>query len=117
MKKFLFIQEQAPHKSLTPREGLDAVLMGSAFVECSLLFLGDGIFQILKGQDTAPLSRKNFTLGYAALKDYGVENIYCYQNDLDERMLKSDDLTIDIQVLTQDEIPVLFNNHDVILTF
>ena len=43
MKKLLFVQSHPPHGSLFGQEGLDAILAGSAFIECGVLFLGDGI--------------------------------------------------------------------------
>ncbi|MFT7257659.1 MAG: sulfur relay (sulfurtransferase) DsrF/TusC family protein, partial [Candidatus Azotimanducaceae bacterium] len=52
MKKLLFVQSKAPHGSLQGQEGLDAILAGSAFVDCAVLFTGDGIYQILSLQQT-----------------------------------------------------------------
>ena len=53
--QILFVQGTPPHGSMIGQEGLDACLMGSAFADCALLFLGDGIFQVLGPQDTSTL--------------------------------------------------------------
>ena len=60
MKKFLFVQEQPPHGSINGQEGLDVILMGSAFVEASVLMLADGIFQLVKKQQTEILGTKDY---------------------------------------------------------
>ena len=117
MKKFLFVQSAPPHGSITGQEGLDAILMGSAFATCSVLFLEDGIYQILKGQRTASLGSKDYSVTYKALKDYGVENILCCQSHLDDRGLKTDDFIVPVKVLTDNEVALLMRENDVIISF
>jgi sulfur relay (sulfurtransferase) DsrF/TusC family protein len=46
-KSLLFVLTSAPHGRINAQEGLDALLMGSAFADCSALFLGDGILQLI----------------------------------------------------------------------
>ena len=117
MKKLLFVQSRAPHGSLNGQEGLDAVLMGSAFAECSLLLLGDAIYQVLAGQDTAELGTKDYSVTYGALKDYGVERIYCSDSDLAARGIGSGDLLIDVEPLDDAGVRDLMGRHDVIFSF
>lgn len=117
MKKLLFIQSHAPHGSLYGQEGLDAILMGSAFAECSLLLLEDAVYQILAGQDPAGLGTKDYSVTYKALKDYGVEAIYCSKTDLSRRGLDVTDLLLPVDLLDDAEIAQLMNNHNVIFSF
>lgn len=117
MKKFLFVQHQAAHKNFIGQEGLDAILMGSAFVNCTLLFMDDGVFQLLTDQNPDTLGRKNYPAAYAALRDYGVDQIYCSASSMALRNLKSEDLIIDHECVTDKEISSLFDSHDVILSF
>ena len=117
MKKFLFVQTQPPHGSINGQEGLDAVLMGSAFTECAVLFLDDGIYQILSDQQTGPLNSKDYSVTYLALADYGVNNIYCCQTHLNERSLSTKDLILPVQALPEASIRRLFDEYDVILSF
>ncbi|MFT5014017.1 MAG: tRNA 2-thiouridine synthesizing protein C [Patiriisocius sp.] len=99
------------------QEGLDACLMGSAFADCSLLFLGDGIYQILKGQDPKELGLKDYSVSYGALPDYGVTQFYCRQSDLQFRGLQIDDLSLAAQALTDEEISSLIHRSAQVLTF
>ena len=117
MKKFLFVQHQASYTNLAAQEGLDAVLMGSAFVNCSLLFMDDGVFQLLDTQDSHKIDRKNFIAGFGALNDYGVEKIYCSQSALQVRNINRESLNIDIICIEDSELSELFDSADVILSF
>ena len=117
MKTFLFINTYSPHQSINAQEGLDALLMGSAFTQCSALFLGEGVLQLLKGQDTEALKQKNFSLSFGALKDYGVEDVYCSESELLGYGLSPSDLLIEVTPLNDTDVAALMANHDVILNF
>ncbi|MEO2172971.1 MAG: sulfurtransferase complex subunit TusC [bacterium] len=117
MKKFLFVLDKPPHGSVTGQEALDAILMGSAFTQCSVLFLRDGLYQVLGGQDTTQLATKDYSVTYKALADYGVTGVYCRQSHLGERKLDTSDLAIAVQALSEAEVKQMFVDHDVILSF
>ena len=103
--------------SINAQEGFDALLMGSAFAQCSVLFTGDGLFQLLKDQNPEPLGAKAYTKGFSALSDYGVTRIYCSESQLQETGINSADLTMDVQQLTDSDINQLFTEHDTVLSF
>ena len=117
MKRFLFVLDKSPHGSITGQEALDAVLMGSAFTQCSVLFLGDGIYQVLQAQDTRALGMKDYSVTYKALADYGVTNVYCLQSHLEQRKLDVADLVIPVRALSEDESRQVLLDHDLILSF
>jgi tRNA 2-thiouridine synthesizing protein C len=92
-KKMLYINRNAPYGTVYALEGLEVVLVGAAFEQdVSMAFIGDGVFQILKGQDTSESDMKNFSPTYNALGDYEVTRLYVEQESLDERGLSVDDL-------------------------
>ena len=117
MKKILFVQSRAPHGSLSGQEGLDAILMGSAFAACSVLLLGDGIYQVLAGQAPAALGTKDYSVTYKALEDYGVQAIYCSLEDLTQRGLTVEDLLVQVSPLDDQAVSRLMADHPVILSF
>ena len=116
-KHLLFVQSHAPHGTIFGQEGLDATLMGSAFTQCSVLFTGDGVYQLLTDQDPSRIGSRDFARGYQALKDYGVEAVYCIAEDLINRHLTTDDLMIEVQLLQAEDVRTLFDAADVILDF
>ena len=117
MKKILFVQSRAPHGSLFGQEGLDAILMGTAFASCDVLLLADGIYQVVSGQDTDALGTKDYSVTYKALGDYGVGNIYCSAADLQQRGLAQDDLLVSVTALQDAEVRDLLADHEVVLSF
>ena len=117
MTDLIFVQSYAPHGSIKGQEVLDACLMGSAFCRCAILFLGDGIYQLKKGQLTDSLSVKDYSVSYGVLSDYGVEQIICREEDLKQRGLTQSDLIIDVDLKTDDQIQSLINDSKQVLTF
>ena len=91
--------------------------MGSAFTTCSVLFVGEGILQLLKGQSTDELGTKNFPLGFGALKDYGVKQVVCSNPDLNARGLSLEDFVIEVDALDASGIQKLIDEHDKVLNF
>jgi len=92
-KKMLYINRNAPYGTVYGLEGLEVVLIGAAFEQdVSMAFIDDGVFQILKGQDTSDSDMKNFSPTYNALGDYEVTKLYVEQESLDERGLTVGDL-------------------------
>ena len=117
MSDILFIQQHAPHGSIKGQEVLDACLMGSAFANCALLFLGEGINQIRGPQSTDGLGVKDYSVSYGVLRDYGVEKIFCRQSDLETRGLNQDSLVIEVEVLNDAEVSSLITDSKQVLTF
>jgi tRNA 2-thiouridine synthesizing protein C len=76
-KKILFISRHPPYSSSTAREALDALLAASAYdQDLSLLFMDDGVFQLLKEQDSSMLEQKNIAAILPVLSVYDIDNIY-----------------------------------------
>ena len=93
VKKFLYLNRKAPYGTIYALESLEVVLIGAAFDQkVSLAFVDDGVFQLVKGQDTKGAGMKNFSPTYRALGDYGVTHLYVEQESLAERGLTVDDL-------------------------
>ena len=113
----LFVFSATPHAGARAQEGLDALLMGSAFAECSAMFTGDAVWQLLPDQSPETIGHKNFTLGFAALKEYGVSNILCCSASLEAAGLTADQLSIGVTVATPDEIRAALNDADRVLGF
>jgi tRNA 2-thiouridine synthesizing protein C len=57
-----------------------------------MAFIGDGVFQLKKEQNTSAIETKNFSAAYRALKDYDVTRLYVELESLTERGLTSEDL-------------------------
>ena len=92
-KKFMFVNRKAPYGTIYAWEALEVVLISAAFEQdVSLAFMDDGIYQLVKGQDTSGIGMKNFSPTYSALGDYEITKIYVEKESLEERGLTLDDL-------------------------
>ena len=92
-KKFLYINRKAPHGSIYALESLEVVLIGAAFEQdVTLAFIDDGVYQLLRNQDSSAIGTKNFAPTFRALGDYDVNKIYVELESLQARGLSQDDL-------------------------
>jgi len=99
-KKFLYVNRRAPYGTIYALESLEVVLIGAAFEQdVSLAFLGDGVYQLAKGQDTKALEVKNFSPTFRALEDYDVTKLYVEAEALAARGLTEADLVVPVQVV------------------
>jgi tRNA 2-thiouridine synthesizing protein C len=93
IKKFMYLNRRAPYGTIYAWESLEVVLIGAAFdQDVSLAFMDDGVYQLVKGQDTSGVAMKNFSPTYQALGDYDVTKLYVEKESLEERGLTLEDL-------------------------
>ena len=131
-KKFMYMNTKAPYGSIYALESLEVVLIGAAFEQdVSLAFIGDGVYQLAKGQNTDGIGMKNFSPTYSALGDYDVNKIYVEKESLEERGLTLDDLQHltwedededwaekdSIRLVNRSELADVIDNQDVVLSF
>jgi tRNA 2-thiouridine synthesizing protein C len=115
MDRLLVVISQRPYHSIESQEGLDVILTASVFTQCSVLFLSDGILQLLPDQRANDMKIKVFTRGYAALPDYGIEKFYCQSIDLEKWSLDSSMLLLQPITLTPAETNQLIQSFDKVL--
>jgi len=117
MTRFLYVFKTGPYQGAAGQEGLDAVLAGSALdIEISVLFCDDAVFQLKRGQAEND-DVKNYTKGFAALPDFGIESVYVELSSLLARGLEESDLTISVQTLELEPMRALIANHDQVMVF
>ena len=58
----------------------------------TIIMIEDGVYQLVKGQDTKEIGMKNFSPTYSALGDYDINKIYVEKESLEARGLTVDDL-------------------------
>ncbi len=118
-KKILLINRHAPYGSSVAREALDAALAASVYdQDVSMLFMDDGIFQLLDHQDAHTIEQKSFTSMLPVLPLYGIDKIYVHQESLLERGIKEEELVIkEIELIKNNEIGPLMTEQDQLLSF
>ncbi len=117
-KSLLVVSRQAPWSGLVAREALDLVLAGGAFdLPLGLLFLDDGVFQLLPLQQAAALQQKDLSANLQALPMFGVESLFVSARSLLERGLENSSLSLPAEVLDDCQIRDLFERYDQVVTF
>ena len=132
IKKFLYVNRKAPHRSIYALESLEVVLIGAAFdQDVSLAFIDDGVYQLLQNQDTSGIGVKNFSPTYKALGDYDINKIYVEKESLELRGLSKDNLMPltwededddwaekdSIHVVSSEELSDIIEHQDIIFNF
>ena len=117
IKRFCFINRKAPYGTIYAHEMLESVLVASAFEQdVSVVFIDDGVFQLKKEQDTSSIDVKNFSPTFRALEHYDIEKIYIERESMASRGLTIDDLIIEAEVLTSEELSHIIDAQDVVLS-
>ncbi len=118
VRKFLFVNRKAPYGTVYALEGLEVVLITAAFdQDVSLAFLDDGVYQLVKGQNTKAIETKNFSPTYRALEDYDIDKLYVERESLESRGLTEEDLVVGVKVIPAVELARLMDECDVLLSF
>jgi tRNA 2-thiouridine synthesizing protein C len=117
-KRILVISRQPPYGSSFAKEALDVALAASVFEQSlALLFLGDGVWQLLPSQQPELINSKNLGKQISALSVFGVEDVYIDSAALQQRQLLADSLIIPVKPLATAEIGGFIASFDTVLSF
>lgn len=119
LSKFTAIlNSKAPYSNTAGKDALDiALIFGSFEQPTSLFFQGDGVWQLMQGQNGTIISVKDYLKTFAAFEFYDLEDIYVCQESLIQRGL-TDNFHIDqVQVLARDEFAEKLALHHTVLRF
>ncbi len=117
IKRFMYVNRRAPYGTIYALECLEVVLVAAAFdQDVSVVFVDDGVCQLMKKQDTTDIGMKNFSKTYGALDDYDVEKIYVEKESLDARGLTAEELVIPVEVIAADDLRQIMSQQDVVIS-
>lgn len=118
MKTLGFVFGSAPHGTASGREGLDALLATSAYTDnIAVFFHGDGVLQLMKGQQPAVILSRDYSVTFKMLDLYDIENVYVCAQSLRERGLTEEGLVIAVTCCEQATFTQQLHACQRILTF
>jgi tRNA 2-thiouridine synthesizing protein C len=118
VKKFMFVNRKAPYGTVYALEGLEVVLIAAAFdQDVAMVFLDDGVYELVKGQNTKAIEVKNFSPTYRALEGYDIEKLYVERESLEARGLTEANLVVPVDVLDSAQLSALMAEQDVVISF
>ncbi|CAM3584679.1 MULTISPECIES: sulfurtransferase complex subunit TusC [Halomonas] len=114
----LVIIRHAPHGSSWLREGLDAALVAAAFGQpVELLFMGQGIMALLKGQGSGAPGQKASLPTIDMLEMYDIDKLWVPKEALQNLDISTDALVDGVTLIANVDIPDLLQQHAKILSF
>jgi tRNA 2-thiouridine synthesizing protein C len=76
-KRILIVMKHSPYGSSLAKAAVDVALATAAFEQrVDLLFAGDGVLQLMPGQDSHSLGKKNIGRQLGSLPLYDIERVY-----------------------------------------
>lgn len=127
-KRFAYVNRKAPYGTIYALEVLEMILISAAFEQDAVIaFIDDGVYQIMKGQDTAEVGMKNFSRTYGAVaeekedadEDEDIDMVWrivVEKESMEQRGLSADDFVIDVEVLDAATLGELLNEQEVVFS-
>lgn len=115
-RRILFLLRHPPYGSSHALEALETVLVAGVFdQQVSVLFSGDGVWQLLADQDGSAVGRRTVGKIIKALPQYDVTALYACADSLRARALTTDDFALAVEVLALDEQRALIEAQDAVV--
>ncbi|WP_445370999.1 sulfurtransferase complex subunit TusC [Methylomonas sp. HW2-6] len=116
MKSFLFVMRRPPYTGVRLAETLDALLTAAAFDQrVAVLWLDDGVFQLLARQQPESLALKDTSAIFKALELYEVTELYLERESLQARGLTADELILPVRLVGRSEVHDLIGGFTTII--
>lgn len=122
MKRVAFVFSHVPHGCSAGREGLDALLAVSAYSTPAAFFIGDGVLQLLNGQQPARILGRDYIATFKLFALYDIHECWLCAHSLRQRGLTypphiDNDFVITVNMLEPDALRQQLDCYDVLLTF
>jgi tRNA 2-thiouridine synthesizing protein C len=112
----LFIFNKPPYLGEQSKEALDMALALAAFDEqISLLFIGQGVWNLTNEQMPKLIGLKEFSRLFKGLELYDIEQVYLCEASMNKYQLTLDNLMINPELLSVDQIKQLIAEQDKVI--
>lgn len=117
-KSLLLVFRHAPYGRSLSRAGYDLALAAAAFDQkVSLLFMDDGVWQLLPDQQAANIQARSITSTLASLPLYDIDRLYVDAGSLETRGLSSTELVEGVVAMGDEQVHSLMGDHHQVLVF
>lgn len=117
-KRIVIVCRRAPYGDSLSREALDIALASAVFdQQLAMAFIGDGVWQLLKQQDSGPIAAKNHGKLSTALPLYDINDIYIDSESMRQRNIATEDLCVAAKPSDRESLTALMERADIILNF
>lgn len=119
MAKLLFVFRHPPYGQSVATEALNALLASANYgQDIGVVFLDDGVFQLLPEQAPQGLPQKPHSVQLGLLSLYDLERVYVHSDSCQERGIALDELVLGgLQPLDSEQLGQLLADQDQVLSF
>ncbi|QFU22766.1 sulfurtransferase complex subunit TusC [Shewanella eurypsychrophilus] len=118
MKKITIIFRRAPHGTAQGREALDLALLSASFEqEVSLIFMDEGVLNLLPKQKPEQAGAKDYIATFGALSLYDIDTVLVCSDSLAQFGLSEAELTIALTIADTQTISDHIQLADEVLVF
>jgi len=112
------LMRKAPYGSVYTAEGFRSMMgIGVFEMDINVVFVDDGVYALVKGQDPAKLDMKPLGDGFPMLPDFDVRKFYVHDRSLSERGLTVDDLVMDVEIVDDEGVARVLRSSGIVLPF
>ena len=117
MKSVLIRMSKSPLNGLISGEQLETAMVAATFEqEVSILFIGDGVFNLLTDQETQEVKGYNIEKMLLALPTFEVNDLFVCERSLEHRQIGVSNLAKNAKVISIEEQRRLIETADVVLS-
>jgi len=117
-QSYLILARSSPYGSNMPKAALDIALTAAAFEqEVAVVFLDNGVLQLLPNQDTKSSGLKNGSKMISALKIYEVQHVYIHLPSAEKSGLNLSEVPDVIEPITDELLQDLVSKSDHVMVF
>jgi len=115
---YLIISGAGPYSGFLPRAALDMALTAAAFEQrVSIVFIGDGVRQLLKNQDTSAQEMKNIGKMIPALEMYEVNQVCLHKPSALAANIHDEVLIDNIEKIDDSALKQMISGADHVMVF
>ena len=117
MKSVLIRMSKSPLNGLISGEQLETAMVAATFEqEVSILFIGDGVFNLLPAKETKEVKGYNIEKILLALPTFEVNDLFVCERSLEQRRIEISNLPKNAKVITFEDQRRLIKTTDAVLS-
>lgn len=118
MKNITIVFRHPPHGNASSREGLDFALLSASFEQqVTLIFIDDGVLNLLPHQQPSQIGCRDYISTFKALPLYDIEEVWVASEAMDTYNVALTDCVIDVKRVDNPMITKQLNTADEVFVY
>jgi tRNA 2-thiouridine synthesizing protein C len=118
VERLVLLTRRSPYGGAGAREAIDTALAAAAFdLPVTVVFDGDGVWQLVRGQAPGAIEEKSVGANLEALPMFEVEDVRVTRRALAARGIDASELVLPVEVIDDAAMAALLASADQVLAF